>query len=239
VSGPRYAVPEWVEIFDFLQSIDGVARGYLGTASRREANNCDVVAASLERCMALIGDAVRLVKSESRESVGVILRTVYETWLVGTYASLGGGTARERLIDQYNFEIRYMLTHLDAPVEEVPTGHEFKIWDYATSVRDLFEELSHPQANFSIAAYNSLYRYESLFSIHAGLGSIGLRVSDDDHCSIINVDPSTDESLRHRVLLGATLYLALSRSVALCERLDFSDSQPLEDWVLSLRPEDG
>jgi hypothetical protein len=229
-------VPEWAEIVEFIRKVDGVAEAYLGAASRDASNNRDVIAAACSRCKALIGDAIQLIGSGSTASLGVILRTVYEVWLVGIYASLGRDEARQRLVDQYNHEIRYMLQHLDAPVEEIPAGQEFKIWDYAKCVRDLHREMGHPEADFSVGAYNTLYRFESLFSIHAGLGSIGLAVADEDHRSIIKIDPPTEASLRHRLMLAATLYLSLARSVALREGLDYSDSQPLEDWVINLRP---
>jgi hypothetical protein len=153
------------------------------------------------------------------------------------YASLGKETARERLVDQYNHEIGYMLLHLDEPAEEFPPGKELKVWDYAKFVSDLLREIGHPEADLAVAAYNTLYRFESLFSIHAGLRSIGLAVSDEDHQTVIRVEPPTEESLRHRLMMAAALYLSVTRAVALREGLDFSDSQGLEDWVISLRPE--
>lgn len=81
---------------ELLSEIEG-ARGLFTTAVGNPELHRQVSAAALVRAVALLRSGLALIRAEQTEGVGVVARSAWEAWLVGTYLLAGGRDSLHRL----------------------------------------------------------------------------------------------------------------------------------------------
>ena len=110
--------------------------------------------------------------------IGIVLRSLLETWYVGMYFLLSPAEAMDRISAAHVLQ----LTKLDptrwgdqqAIIDQMVVGPQSLSWETVSQrVGALLIELGHDKARATAdALYESLYRGESMMSVHAGLGSL-------------------------------------------------------------------
>jgi hypothetical protein len=191
--------------------------------------------AASARSRRLMAGIMALVERGLGDICGVLIRSLYETWLVGTYALLGGPDALDRLLDQQDKHLKPILAILGDEARD--DGRPFPVEQMAQRVAKLMEERGMPNPRFAVAGYDVLYRYESYRNTHGGLGSVEGHVArHDDRVEILRERPEDDENLRHRVFTAVAIYLSGAQIAAIECGLDHEDLDQIADRIHASAP---
>jgi hypothetical protein len=155
----------------------------------------------------LIG-GVCLVAGGCEESLGLLVRSTYEFWLIGTYALIGGDEALKKLNSHFHRTARLALGKELADELELPPGDGINVEDLAREVEGLLVITGIEHSAFPRLWYEHNYRKESGMSVHGGL--FGLRphyVSTGDDM-IVTVNPETDAAVTRERLAAMITMLA-------------------------------
>lgn len=224
------------------------------TSPRRRLRR-QLAAAGLARCCALLEGMAILVERDRDDVVGVLLRPLYEAWLVATYLILKGKDFEDdaALMQVLGDSVKWnkalaegmSMERLGASITEfeaLMAEHGFKPkalrYDHmAIELDQLLIKAGERKAR-ATDLYNQLYRTESTYGSHGNLGTFSLHLDFDDDVGArdsIRLKGHTVHPLRIR--LGALLTLQLARrvfsafSVVVRPPLDtlesqFSDEEP-------------
>jgi hypothetical protein len=232
----NYDVPEWDEILNQSDSVVGLCRIAASQVALDCSENTLIVKAATLRAAQLLESLAKLVRTGQMAALGILIRSMYETWLAGQYAGLGGDAERMKMVEQYDFEVNVMSEYVPNVDARHNSGVKMTIWDYAEAVRDLLQERDHPLSQFPVDAWNILYRYESLTSVHAGLGSLGLESTDDDARIVQERVGAAEPSYRHRFLLAMSVVISMASLLTWTLQLERSGIMELEEWIVRLNP---
>jgi hypothetical protein len=182
----------------------------------------------------LIG-ILALVEAELEDTCGVLIRTLYETWLVGLYALLGGQEALDRLFLQQEEHLRPIGRVLGHDSEE--PGMKLPVEQIAQRVTKLMKKRRMPNPRFALEGYRVLYSYESYRSTHGGLGSIEGHIERyPDRVEVVPRRPEEDDLIRHRVLMALTIFLSGAQIVAIQSGEGHSELDLVADEIMAFGP---
>jgi hypothetical protein len=160
--------------------------------------------------MALLEGAILLAEGGRPETMGVLVRALFETWLVANYVLLKGkdaddesvlielgndfarsvtamaaGTGRNRedvkaKVDAWKMETRDHPDNVAGPPELTGMrGNRLNLEQVASAVRHLLAARAEPSLD-AVELYNAVYRGESTYSAHPGLGALHMYMDYDE-----------------------------------------------------------
>ena len=173
--------------------------------------NVILALAAAARCRRLMMGLVALADADLPDVFGVVMRTMYETWAVGTYALHGGDSALVDLLAHQEWQDKQIAKGFGEAVDDLGDGKRLPVADVAKSLTNRLEALNHPDAAFAHRAYETFYRVESSRVVHGGIGSVEGHVAVDDRSIRIVSNPGGEDEQTRRDLMFA---LALMVSAA-------------------------
>jgi len=199
--------PPSKELFDVSRRAAEATKGAIRGADRNQA----VGFAAVKRCRHLLGGMVRLHKSGADDLLGVLLRTLYETWVRGGYGCLGGAEAIEAL----ESDELYHRSRIDADLGGVgpPAGQQLYLRAVARRFAGLLAErgVPEPGPQFPIEGYRVLFRAESFVNVHGGLGALNGFMQEQSlggRWTVADDRPARPELGRHRLALGVAMFVS-------------------------------
>jgi hypothetical protein len=160
-----------------------------------------LAAAGLTYAEALLKASRTLVQSGHAQSAGILLRTIWECWCVGSYLLLKGDEAVEQVRRYHDFRLGQMKRGWDAdvgggdPFEGLDVDvdaprEEWNLRAMAAEVEDAQRrregELFRPT---DTSSYETLYRFESQWGSHAGWGPFNRYLTVLPDVDRIEIDP--------------------------------------------------
>jgi hypothetical protein len=148
--------------------------------SRPDLMHRQFAAVALARCCRLYRAIGALNRAEMMDVCSLPVRPLYEAMLIGFYTLYGGEDAYDIVRGAYVRELRLLpaAARAGSTLTDDWTGPVDKIrWEnLARTVGKLMEDEAGDAgaSAFFSSWYNLLYRKESMNSIHAGVGSLGL-----------------------------------------------------------------
>jgi len=234
---PPYEPPEWDQLFALAE--EAISAADLGAEVEAERNTANllVALAAAARCRRLMMGVVALIEADLPDVMGVLLRTLFECWLAGTFALVGGQKALVRLIAERNYQENQLARVLGEPLDDALESSKPNVADLAARVTTLLEERGNANAGFARAGYETIYRYESHMSIHGGLGSVsGHTFEDETLRRILPARPEQDAFVRHKFVIAVSLLVSAAQMVAIEASLPHSALDSLGDQILDLDP---
>jgi hypothetical protein len=192
------------------------------------------LAASARSRRLLLG-IMALIEGGLGDICGVLIRALYESWLVGLFGLLGGPDALERLVDQQTKHLKPIRAVLgDESGEE---GRSLPVAQLAERASKLMEQRRMPNPQFAIRGYETLYRWESYRNTHGGLGSVeGHLVRYEDRVEVRRERPEDDDHVRHRVFTAVAIYLSGAQIVAIEAGWDHENLDQIADRIHAFDP---
>jgi hypothetical protein len=234
---PEVGSPSQTEIIrEILSAIEGHSRFLV---SRRARLRRQFAAAGLARCMALL-DGMRLLREGGRlDTMGVLLRSLFEAWLVAIYLllkakdpdddsaliELGSDYARWAGLMAEKIGMAEMKAHVDDwketieghpgnvpgdPAKSGLRGKTLSIEQLAFAVDSLLKERQGTSHDV-MEIYNRVYRGESLYSAHPGVGTFNRYIDFDpaEESDKLNLRPQPPFPNQDRLAAMLTVDLAL------------------------------
>lgn len=233
----KYEPPSWDELFELAQRSIDASSGEPEFLISPETGNLMIALAAVKRCRRLMMGLIALIKADVPDVIGITLRTLYECWLVGIYALIGGEESLEALLHQRDFHMKKLVAVLGEETDEFDDGKNLPVFRMAERVTELLKERKHPNANFAINAYQTLYRFESYNSTHGGLGSIIGHIDENDERRLIHeVRPEDDAGIRHRFLTGIALLVSIGQMSAMDAGLPHEELDAVGILIVELDP---
>jgi len=178
---------------------------------------------------------VLLLKSDIEDVFGVLSRALFESWLVGVYAVLGGADAIARLVDHQDHHLKPILRVLGQESED--EGQRLSVYELAKLVSGLMRERGMPKPDFAERAYDVLYRWESYRNTHGGLGSIEGHIDrTGDKVRVRRKRPEEDVAVRHRFFVTIAIFISGAQIAAIETGLSHDPLDALADRVYSFDP---
>ena len=170
-------------------------------------------AAGLMRCCALLKGILVLDEASMPALAGILVRQHWETWLVSLYVLLDGDKALKVIADDDIFWKRKLFEKLPLGQDDYQQdwpGEVKKLtyWNLHERVLELLREREPGDGSSGVTGYDVFYGYESLFSTHANLTTIGghLVYGDDEWAvSVVSSLPPDDVAVTPVLL---TVHLA-------------------------------
>jgi hypothetical protein len=189
----------------------------------------------LARCSALLSGMTVLITSRQYDAVGVIYRTLLETYLYGLYVTLGGEKAAD--------ELRRAMLH-EAHKIDLPLGRKSKqdrpedalqlpVSQYGGDglvqrVDRLLAQGDAQTVGWAPRAYKHHYKITSLRDAHGGLGSLDGYLAADGSAVVV---PRRDDSRLATHLLNQGVALVLSLGRVWLERMDSAQMYDLLEII--------
>jgi hypothetical protein len=237
MSANPYTPPPWDDLLSLANKAITASAPVAVLPNGNETANVTISLAAAARSRRLMMGLVTLVESDHDDVIGGMLRTLYETWLVGIYALLGGDEALQRLLAQRDKQQEMFAKVLGEPIDELSDGQTLGVEVLAGKVTTLLESDSHENAQFARAAYTFFYRFESYRSTHGGLGSIIGHIDEDENSrTILERRPEDDDGMRHRFLLGIALLVSSAQMPAIKSGLPHEGLDQVAKRILALNP---
>jgi hypothetical protein len=237
MSANPYTPPPWDDLLSLANKAITASAPVAVLPNGNETANVTISLAAAARSRRLMMGLVTLVESDHDDVMGGMLRTLYETWLVGIYALLGGDEALQRLLAQRDKQQKMFAKVLGEPIDELSDGQTLGVEVLAGKVTTLLESDSHENAEFARAAYTFFYRFESYRSTHGGLGSIIGHIDEDENSrTILERRPEDDDGMRHRFLLGIALLVSSAQMPAVKSGLPHEGLDQVAKRILALNP---
>lgn len=235
---PRYTPPSWPEVLEMANEavVAATPTGALPLGS--EADGAVVALAAAARCRRLLMSVITLTEAGLHDVTGGLLRSIYETWLVGMYAIFGDQAAIRRLLAQAADQERRIAHAVGLPTNDLPNGKKFPTIDLAAEVTKLLEAEGQANAAFARLGYDAIYRPESHVNTHGGLGSILGHVAEDETSRhVLDVRPEDDALARHRLLVGVSLLVSAAQIPARRASLPHDRLDQLAQRIMDLNPD--
>ena len=234
---PRYAPPPWPTVLEMAEEAIAAATPTGALSLGPDADGAVAALAAAARCRRLLMSVVTLTEAGLHDVTGGLLRSIYETWLVGMYAIFGGRLAIGRLLEQVADQEKRIARAVGLPTDNLPDGKRFPTIDLAGEVTKLLEAEGQANAAFARLGYDAIYRPESHVNTHGGLGSILGHVAEDETSRwILDVRPEDDALSRHRVLVGVSLLVSAAQIPARRTDLPHDRLDQLAQRILDLNP---
>jgi len=219
-----YEPPSWLALLAMADEAVAATAGDIELPPDPYGMPLEVAQAAVARTRQLLSGIVALLRAGLPDVCGVLIRPLYECWLVGLYGLLGGPDALERLVAQQDRHLKPILAELGDPTGD--PGQPIPVEQLAQAVATLLESSGTPNAQFSVGAYKTLYRMGSYRSTHGGLGSIEGHIDRRPTGTVILPQrPDDDWSMRHSVFVAVAIFISGAQVVAIeagrdHERLD-------------------
>jgi hypothetical protein len=183
--------------------------------SRPDLRSRHIAACSLARCRSLLIGIDRLVEADLGEVAGVLLRSLYETWLTGSYVLLQGDESVDPLIDEYKRRIKQLVSlgHFEIPGDWSFDGSTLSVESMARKYQQLLAERGDTKPEFPTDAYEILYRPESLLNSHGGLGAMLGYMFDGDGWLGVKVSRTETDGGKGKLVMGSAFVALLAREV--------------------------
>jgi hypothetical protein len=174
-----------------------------------------VPVAATAYCRTLLAGIAALLENQQARLTGILLRSLYETWLVGLYCMLGGLEAMERLLKARD----HRLIPLDDAFgltegAQLGPGQYLSVKKLAQLVDKLVSE--QPKLGLSYdnvdQLYQTIYALDSYELVHGGLGALDRYLNLGERPQIV-VDPNDAELGWQKGTLAALLTIDLARPV--------------------------
>lgn len=158
--------------------------------------------AYVARAAALLRSMVVLASADDRESIPIVYRVLFETWLYGVYLIRGREDVLDVLGEHLNFEQGRIARALSLPEPDGDSSIQLSVRTVADPVRDQLGD------QFPTRAYDIHYRIASFHWSHGHLGALThffAEGPDGPRVQAQRVDPDS--------LSSSTLLLAMSVSL--------------------------
>ena len=194
--------------------------------------------AAIARTRRLLEGILTLLQADLNDLVGVLVRALFESWLVGVYALLGGAEAMEQLVAEQDWQLTRILSAIGQSREDDGSGIRPNVKELATSVTRLMTERGMPNAEFASGTYDVLYRLESYRGVHGGLGSLeGYVEPREDRLAAIKAHRSEDDkTLRHLTFVAVTIFVSGAQLAAIELGRDHRELDQVADRVYEFDP---
>jgi hypothetical protein len=224
------AVPVIIPLREILAALDEHTH-YL--TSHRSRFRRQFAAAGLARCRALLEGICVLIDAGRRDVTGILTRALAEAWLVALYVLYKGKGLDDEsvLLEIFEGHARWAIPLAEKHGNKLPWGdmlaerkgpkgkahklRKLNLADVAKALQPLLEASPIRSGN-AIDVYDRMIGFESLFSVHAGLGTFQdyLTLDESDENSPMGVveTPPTQKVL-WREVAAANLTLNLARHV--------------------------
>ena len=169
-------------------------------------------AAGLMHCCKLLRGICVLEDASLGALGGILERQHWETWLVSLHVLLRGDDALNEVGGDYVFYTRRLCNRLDMGSAYGPDWEgrvkRLNVWQLAESLRPLLIQAGETGDATAAMAYDAIYRAQSLFSVHAGIATIGTYIRDGEASWSVEPAPPApfEDSDQHAALY--TLHLA-------------------------------
>lgn len=165
--------------------------------------------ASVMRCRHLLAGMVRMHKAREDQASGVLLRTLYETWVRGGYGCLGGDEAYEALQADEEYYRTRLAPELGGGGEK--TGAQLHMDEAARRFAVLLRQRLVPaeDAEYPVRGYKYLFKPESFLNAHGGLGALRGYFEDRGGWFEVEEDrPEHTEIGRYRLAMGIAMFIS-------------------------------
>ena len=168
------------------------------------------------RAEALLRGVRILIDAGRADLAGLLIRSIWECWVIGLYLLLGGQDSAEHVMAAYRHHIEQYWANRPQDAGPPPQLDEDfwnewpeprRLWfDKVTKIVEGLLQASEqgPIEYSGISSYDVLYRLESVFSVHAG------KALFDRY-----VDPATDEQPFERVISSPILQVPVDQLEAM------------------------
>jgi hypothetical protein len=188
-------------------------------------------AGGLARARALLEGIILVGDGNRADVAGVLLRTLYETYIASLYLLLGGAAAALEVMGDYAKSARTLAEKHGRPLSpgialwhalreaagpEGPPVGRLKYENIAGRVGELLQRAGDPRGGKGRAMerYDIVYRVESQLSAHAGLGSMGQYVDWKGDPTALRARPAErPDEVEDRVVLAALMTAHLASRV--------------------------
>lgn len=159
-------------------------------------------AAYLARAAALLRSMVVLASAEDRESIPIVYRVLFETWLFGVYLVRGREDVLDVLGEHLNFEQGRIARALSLPEPDEDSSTRLSVQTVADRVREQLGD------QFPTRAYDNHYRIASFHWSHGHLGALTHFFDEGPNGPQVEAQRVDPDSLS-----SSTLFLAMSVSL--------------------------
>jgi hypothetical protein len=230
-----YVPPSWGELLMMANVALAATADQVVLPADPNAMPLEVGHAAVARSRRLLAGIVALITEDLPDVCGVLIRALYESWLVGIYALLGGPEALSRLVAQQDRHLRPIRAVLGDDGGE--NGQSLPVEQLAHQVAKLIEERGMPNPQFAIRSYEVLYRWESYRNTHGGLGSIEGHVARYPGRTVIaRQRPDDDDNVRHRVFVAIAIFISGAQIAAISGGWEHEELDRLAARVQALDP---
>jgi hypothetical protein len=227
-----YRPPTWPEVRRLADQVLAATNALVVLSPDPSGVALQLAYAASARSRRLLMGVLALVEAELEDTCGVLIRSLYETWLVGMFALLGGQEELDRLFLQQEEHLRPIGRVLGHESEE--PGMKLPVEQIAQRVTKLMKKRRMPNPRFALEGYKVLYSYESYRSTHGGLGSIEGHIERyPDRVEVVLRRPEDDDLIRHRVLTALAIFLSGAQMVAIESGQDRSELDLVADQIMA------
>ena len=167
----------------------------------------------------------------------MLIRALYEAWLVGVYALFGGPDALEALLAQQDKNLGPILVVLGKSSPDA--GRGLPVGERARRVSALLRLRGLPNPEFAQGAYDVLYRWESYRNAHGGLGSIEGHIDrSTGSVVVLRKRPEDDANVRYRCFAALAIFISGAHIAAIESGFDHRMLDNLAERVHAFGPPD-
>lgn len=191
--------------------------------------------AAIAYCRTLLAGVVSLLEGEQGRLVGILLRSLYETWLVGLYCLVGGLDAAERLLKARDY--RLIPLGRAFGLEQGPKvgpGRYLSVKELAQRVQRMLADQPRLGLFYSNPKqlYQTIYALDSYELVHGGIGALDRYLGDLAGKPHVILKPDDADLGLQKGTLATLLAIDLARPVW---RLGGLSDQRLLDLDAALR----
>ena len=231
----RYTPPPWPDIFDFVDDVLAATSSDVVLPPSPIGMPFEIAFAAAARNRRLLAGVISLIRAGLPDVIGGLIRSIYETWLVGSYALLGAPESLDRLLAHQDLHLKPILAVVGKESEE--QGSQLQTRTLAEMTSQLMVQHGLPNPQYPLDAYEVVFRWESYRNTHGGLGAVeGYILRGDEGVTIIRARQEGDDSVRHRVLVATAIFLSSTQIPAIEAGLDHSQLDSLADRLFAFEP---
>jgi hypothetical protein len=209
-------IPNWTVRHQAIRDlIELVGQNIPYLTSRPDLRSRHLAACSLARCRVLLIGLDRLIEADLGEVAGVLLRSLYETWLTGSYVLLEGDASVDPLLNEYKRRIDQLVRmgHFDISGDWTFEGTVLTVEAMARKYGQLLAQKGDPRPEFPSDAYEILYRPESLLNSHGGVGAMIGYMSAGNGWLGVKASRAESDGGKGKLIMGAAFAALLAREV--------------------------
>lgn len=225
----HYQPPSWELLFRWVDKLADLTSENVALPDTALALH--IAHATVSRNRELLCGAKELAKAGLGDTCGTLFRSVYENWLVGQYAVLGGPEAVDRLINLLPFQQKPILTALG---KSAASYVKLTVREMSEKVTELIRQKGLPDAEFASRHYELGYSWDSYFDVHGGLAPLEGYLQRGKTDVVVSRSRAYDETfLRHRFLVAVAMLLSGVHSTFVESGMDCSELEQMAEDVNS------